>query len=102
MNVQENAEGNTVTATFELPGLKKEDVQLEVHNNFLTVSGEIKETSKKEEKGYVVQERRFGKFSRTLQLPQGVRVSTITFQSMGDVDSIPRTMRLRLGWKMAF
>jgi len=32
---------NTLTATFELPGLKKEDVSIEVHNNRLTISGEI-------------------------------------------------------------
>jgi HSP20 family protein len=75
MDLHENAEGNAVTATFELPGMKKEDVQIDVHNGLLTVSGESKTTADKEENGFVVKERRFGKFSRTLQLPQGVKVT---------------------------
>jgi HSP20 family protein len=72
MNVHENPEGNTVTASFELPGLGRDDVQVNIHNNILTVSGEFKTAADKEEKGYVVRERRFGKFSRSLQLPRGV------------------------------
>jgi len=77
MDLHENAEGNAVTATFELPGMKKDDVQIDVHNGLLTVSGETKTTTDKEENGYVVKERRFGKFSRTLQLPQGVKEDAI-------------------------
>ena len=40
MDVHEDNEKNIVTATFELPGLTKENVNLDVHNNVLTVSGE--------------------------------------------------------------
>ncbi|KAK7677181.1 hypothetical protein QCA50_019890 [Cerrena zonata] len=64
---------NAVTATFELPGLKKEDVNIEVVNGVLTVSGESKQESSREESGYSVRERSFGKFSRSLQLPKGVK-----------------------------
>ena len=77
MDVHEDAEKNLVTATFELPGLKKEDVQIDVHNDRLTVSAESKISSEHEEKGYAVRERRFGKISRTLQLPQGVKDNEI-------------------------
>ncbi|TFY61494.1 hypothetical protein EVG20_g7033 [Dentipellis fragilis] len=73
MDLHDNAETNTVTATFELPGLKKEDVHLDVHNNTLTVSGETTVDSTRDESGYAVRERRFGKFSRTLPLPQGIK-----------------------------
>ncbi|KAF8896497.1 small heat shock protein [Infundibulicybe gibba] len=73
MDLHENAEHNEVTASFELPGLKKEDVQIDVHNGRLTVSGESKLSTEHEQGGYAVRERRFGKFSRTLQLPQGVK-----------------------------
>ena len=75
MDVHEDAEKNIVTATFELPGLKKEDVNIDVQNNVLTVSGESKISSERNENGYAVRERRYGKFSRSLPLPQGIKVS---------------------------
>ncbi|KAL0946915.1 hypothetical protein HGRIS_013076 [Hohenbuehelia grisea] len=73
MDVHEDAASNTVTASFEFPGLKKEDVSIDVHNGRLTVSAQSNASSEREEGGYAVRERRFGKFSRTLQLPQGVK-----------------------------
>ena len=74
MDLHEDKEKNLVTATFELPGLKKEDIQLEIQNGRLSVSAESKLSKDYEEGGYAVRERRYGKFSRTLQLPQGVKV----------------------------
>ena len=74
MDLHENTENNTVTATFELPGLKKEDVSIDVHNSRLTISGESKISTEHNEQGYAIRERKFGRFSRTLQLPQGVKV----------------------------
>ena len=66
---------NTVVASFELPGLKKEDVNIDLHNDRLTVSGESKHVEERTEGGYAVRERRFGKFTRSLPLPQGTKVS---------------------------
>ncbi|KAG7090449.1 hypothetical protein E1B28_009565 [Marasmius oreades] len=94
MDLHEDKEKNVVTATFELPGLQKEDVQLDVHDGRLTVSGETKISEDHEQGGYAVRERRFGKFSRTLQLPVGVKeeeikaslehgVLTVTFPKTG-------------------
>ncbi|KAF4616884.1 hypothetical protein D9613_008588 [Agrocybe pediades] len=77
MDLHEDDKKNLVTATFELPGLKKEDVNIEVNNNRLTVSGESSMSSEQNKEGYAVRERRYGKFSRTLQLPQGVKDSDI-------------------------
>jgi HSP20 family protein len=77
MDLHENKETNTVTATFELPGLKKEDVQLEVQDGRLTVSAENKVSSEHASEGYAVRERRFGRISRTLRLPQGVKEEDI-------------------------
>lgn len=73
MDVHEDPKANVVTATFELPGLKKEDVNIEVHNSLLTISGESKISTEHEESGYAVRERRFGKFSRSIPLPEGVK-----------------------------
>jgi HSP20 family protein len=74
MDVHENADGNTVTATFELPGLKKEDISIDVHQGRLTVSGESTDSAERTEDGFAIRERRFGVFSRTIQLPQGIKV----------------------------
>ena len=78
MDLHENTEANTVTATFEFPGFKKEDVQIDVHNGKLTVAAESNISSERKESGYtVVRERQYGRFSRTLQLPPGVKVSLL-------------------------
>jgi len=77
MNLHEDQEGNLVTATFELPGLSKDDVKLDVRNGNLTVSGSVSETSERDEHPYVIRERRSGRFSRTIKLPEGTDVSLL-------------------------
>ncbi|KAI0931287.1 hypothetical protein AcW1_001266 [Taiwanofungus camphoratus] len=77
MDLHENPQTNLVEATFELPGLRKEDVNIDVHNNRLTVSGEHKIAEERDENGYAVRERRVGRFSRTLQLPPGTNAGDI-------------------------
>ncbi|KAF8206199.1 HSP20-like chaperone [Mycena galopus ATCC 62051] len=77
MDLHEDAKANTVTATFELPGIKKEDVQIDVHNGRLSISAESKISETHERDGYAIRERRFGKIARTLQLPQGVNESEV-------------------------
>ncbi|KAK0470282.1 HSP20-like chaperone [Desarmillaria tabescens] len=72
MDLHEDASTNTVTATFEFPGLSKDDISIDVHNGRLTVSAESKILEEHDKDGYVVTERRYGKFARTLQLPRGV------------------------------
>ena len=98
-----------MTATFELPGLNKENVSIDVHNNLLTVSGESKFESDRDEHGYVVRERRFGKFSRALPLPQGIKVCALYIWLrvpvcktwvLTSVCCSPR--RSRLPWRTAF
>ncbi|KDQ53944.1 hypothetical protein JAAARDRAFT_197048 [Jaapia argillacea MUCL 33604] len=93
MDLHHDDESNVVTATFELPGLKKEDVQIDVHNNLLTVSGESNVSSDRDENGYSVRERRYGKFSRTIGLPQGVKPEEIKASMENGVLSVsfPKT-----------
>jgi HSP20 family protein len=66
-----------VTAIFDLPGMQKEDVNIDIHNNILTVSGETKATAQRDEEGYTLRERRYGKFSRSISMPQGAKVSCL-------------------------
>ncbi|KAI0062718.1 small heat shock protein [Artomyces pyxidatus] len=77
MDVHENKDTNTVTVWLELPGLKKEDVSIDVHNNVLTVSGESKAETERSEDGWVVRERRSGRLTRSVPLPQGVKSEQI-------------------------
>jgi HSP20 family protein len=62
----------SVEVRMDLPGLKPEDIDIQLANNVLTISGERK--AEKEEKGktYHRVERRRGTFSRSLTLPTAV------------------------------
>ncbi|KAG1790585.1 small heat shock protein [Suillus plorans] len=55
----------------------KTDVNVEVHGNRLTISGESKCSDNYNKDSYVVQERSYGKFSRTLQIPQGIKAEDV-------------------------
>ncbi|OAX43203.1 HSP20-like chaperone [Rhizopogon vinicolor AM-OR11-026] len=77
MDLHENPETKTVTATMELPGLKSEDLVIEVQGNRLTVSGEAKRSKNHEKGTYAVQERSYGKFSRSIQIPQGIKTEEV-------------------------
>jgi HSP20 family molecular chaperone IbpA len=72
MDVRHDKDTKDINVTFDLPGLQKEDVSIDVHNKVLTVSGENTASSECTEGGYVVCERRYGKFMRSLSLPQGL------------------------------
>jgi HSP20 family protein len=56
----------------DLPGLKKDDVQVDVTENAVTIHGERREEHEEEREGYYHTERDYGQFSRTIPLPEGV------------------------------
>ncbi len=56
----------------DLPGLTEEDVDIEIRDNALRVSGERKSEHEQRERGWYRMERSFGRFSRSLTLPDGV------------------------------
>jgi len=72
--------GDKLCVSCELPGLRKEDVNIELHRNRLTISGQRKEEAKREGENWITQERRFGKFSRTIAVPEGVRPENVSAQ----------------------
>jgi HSP20 family protein len=53
----------------EVPGMKKEDISIDLSNGLLTVKGEKKHEKKKEHENYHCVERRYGTFLRTMRLP---------------------------------
>ncbi|KAL5494615.1 hypothetical protein ACEPAI_76 [Sanghuangporus weigelae] len=77
VDIFESQEQNRVTAIFELPGLSKDNVNIDVQNDRLVISGEQRISKDVEEKGLVHRERDYGRFSRTVPLPQGVKSQEI-------------------------
>ena len=75
MDIHEAPESNLITATVELPGLQKENVQIDIQSNRLIISGEKTQEKNVDEKGYVLRERSTGRFYRALPLPAGTQVS---------------------------
>jgi HSP20 family protein len=62
----------------DLPGLAEEDVNIEVEDRVLTVSGERKAEQTESKDGFHRIERAFGSFSRSLTLPEGVDADAVT------------------------
>ena len=63
---------NDFVLKADLPGLSDDDVSIEVEDNVLTISGERKSEHEERKEGYYRVERSFGRFSRSLTLPEGV------------------------------
>jgi HSP20 family protein len=62
----------------DLPGMDEGDVNIEVENNVLTVSGERKTVHEEKHEGYYRLERATGAFSRSLTLPEGIDAESVT------------------------
>jgi HSP20 family protein len=60
-----------------VPGCKADDINISVHDNVLTISGEKKLSEEKKEKGYYHVESSYGSFKRVLTLPTDVDQSKI-------------------------
>jgi HSP20 family protein len=56
----------------DVPGIKPEEITVEVTDDAITLTGRHEETKQEKEAGFVRRERRYGAFSRTLPLPEGV------------------------------
>jgi HSP20 family protein len=67
---------NELVVRAEIPGLKKEDVIVEVTDENLVIRGERKEEKEEKGKGFYRSERTYGSFYRTVPLPEGVKTET--------------------------
>ena len=77
VNVEEAADELLLTA--ELPGMREEDVNVDIENNILTIRGEKRESREEGDEGhrYHVWERRYGSFQRAFTLPSSVQADAI-------------------------
>ena len=64
----------SLVVSAELPGLKREEVKVEVTDDALTIEGERKREHKEDHEGYHRYERSYGHFYRSIALPEGAKV----------------------------
>lgn len=64
----------------EIPGVSAEDIDISVEDDVLTIAGEKKEESERDEQGFHIAERRFGSFRRSVQLPATVDTENVDAQ----------------------
>ena len=68
---------NAYEVHLALPGVNKEDFNIEVNDNYLTISGERKFQNEKKDKNYHAIETHYGSFSRSFTLPENIDASKI-------------------------
>ena len=95
---------NDVVVKADLPGIKADEVQINVNGDVLTIKGETKQQDEKKDKSWHIREHRRGAFERSIRLPSGViadranadfdnGVLTITLPKSEEVK--PRTITIK-------
>ena len=64
--------GDEVVLKAALPGIKPDEVQINVTGDVLTIRGETKHEEDKQDKSWQIREHRWGAFERSVRLPTGV------------------------------
>jgi HSP20 family protein len=62
-------ENNAIVIKAALPGIRPEDLKIEVRENFLTISGQTQEESNHKEGDYLLNKRGYGQIRRSVTLP---------------------------------
>jgi HSP20 family protein len=75
VDVSETDKGYEIKA--ELPGMEEKNIEVKLADGVLTIKGEKQEEKETKEKDYYVQERSFGSFQRTFQVPDNVDTNKI-------------------------
>ncbi len=101
-NIEETE--NAYLLSFDLPGVKKEDLKIDVHGRTFTLTGERKRTSETDQRGFKRYECVAGKFTRSFSLPVGVDAAKVEAVLADGVLSVtvpkseadkPRTITIR-------
>lgn len=71
-------DGGSIVVKADLPGLTRKDIEVKLIDNTLEITGEKKTEEKVERKDFLKVERSYGKFSRTLRLPEGLDGEHVT------------------------
>jgi HSP20 family protein len=95
---------NDVVVKASIPGIKAEEVQINVTGDVLTLKGEIKQEEERTDRAWHIREQRFGSFERSIALPTEVKsdraeavfengILTITLPKADEVK--PRTINIK-------
>lgn len=68
---------NCLVTKVDLPGLKKEEVKVEVSNGYLSISGERKSETEEKKDNIYRRERAYGSFYRAVPLPEGATLENV-------------------------
>jgi HSP20 family protein len=95
---------NDVVVKASIPGIKAEEVQINITGDVLTLKGEVKQEEERNDKAWHIREHRFGSFERSVALPTAVKtdkaeavfengVLTITLPKADEVK--PKTINIK-------
>jgi HSP20 family protein len=68
---------NRLVTKIDLPGMKKEDVKVEITDGYLAISGERKSEAEEKKENFYRCEREYGNFYRAVPLPEGAKFEDI-------------------------
>ena len=66
-----------IVVKAEVPGVEKDDINISISDNILTIKGETKKEKETKEEDYYYSERSYGSFARTLTLPEKVQTDQV-------------------------
>jgi HSP20 family protein len=86
-----------IELTAELPGLEEKDVEVTLVDNVLTIRGEKKAEKEEKDQNRRIVERSYGAFSRSLELPAGIKPDDIIATMKNGVLTVklPKTAQIR-------
>jgi len=108
VDITEDEKSYLVTA--DVPGMKPDEIDVQVENNVLTIRGERKYETQGEHQGYRRLERHYGRFQRSFALPEGVNADaieasvdngTLTLRVPKPVTALPRKVKVNVGGGLA-
>ncbi|HEU5073835.1 MAG TPA: Hsp20/alpha crystallin family protein [Polyangiaceae bacterium] len=97
---------NSYLVTADVPGMKPEEIDIQVENNVLTIRGERKYETRGKQHGYHRVERHYGRFQRSFALPEGVNAEaieanvdngTLTLRVPKPATALPRKVKVNVG-----
>lgn len=68
---------SSYTLRGDVPGMEEEHLEIKLHQGILSITGSYGEETLKDDASYIVRERRFGDFTRSLKVPKGANPEEI-------------------------
>ncbi len=78
--IEVKQEKDKLIVKAEIPGVKKEDVKVNISDGSLTLEGERKQEKEEKREGYFHSERSYGRFMRSIPLPEGAKTDQAAAQ----------------------